>query len=136
VEICPSLNYSSGNFKLKAKGAAYGYGYNAHLSSPIHKPPINIFKLKRPTQCTLFADAAQVNTFLAPASPENPMLEEFYYVTNSVSEATAHFRHAKKANVVFCDGHVDLEKPVANSIDQKMPNEFVGRLRAEILIAQ
>jgi hypothetical protein len=32
VEICPSLNYASGHFKMKAKGAAYGYGYNRHLS--------------------------------------------------------------------------------------------------------
>jgi prepilin-type N-terminal cleavage/methylation domain-containing protein/prepilin-type processing-associated H-X9-DG protein len=136
IEICPSLNYTSGNFKLKAKGAAYGYGYNLHLSTPIGKPPINISKLRRPSQTVLLADSAQVNTFLAPASPDNPMLEEFYYVSNSVSEATAHFRHQKKANVVFCDDHVDLEKPVTNSIDQKMPNEFVGRLRSEILVLQ
>ena len=134
VEICPSLNYTAGNFKLKAKGAAYGYGYNLHLSTPLGKPPINTSKLKRPSEIALLADSAQVNTFLAPASPDNPMLEEFYYVSNSVNEATAHFRHAKKANVVFCDGHVDLEKPLTNSIDAKMPNEFVGRLRSEILV--
>ncbi len=136
VEICPSLNYASAQFKLKAKGAAYSYGYNLHLSVPTGKPPVNVFKLKRPVQLALFADAAQVNTFLAPASPENPMLEEFYYVTNSVSEATAHFRHQKKANAVFCDGHVDSEKPLVNSIDARMPNEFVGRLRSEILLLQ
>jgi prepilin-type N-terminal cleavage/methylation domain-containing protein/prepilin-type processing-associated H-X9-DG protein len=136
VEICPSLNYTSGNFKLKAKGAAYGYGYNLHLSAPLAKPPINVSKITRPSQVVLLADSAQVNTFLAPASPDNPMLEEFYYVSNSVNEATAHFRHAKKANAVFCDGHVDLEKPAVNSIDQKMPNEFVGRLRSEILVLQ
>jgi prepilin-type processing-associated H-X9-DG protein len=136
VEICPSLNYTSGNFKPKAKGAAHGYGYNLHLSTPLGKPSINIFKLKRPSEITLLADSAQVNTFQAPASPDNPMLEEFYYVTNSVSEATAHFRHRKRANVVFCDGHVGLEKYVSGSINSKLPNDFVGRLRAEILIAQ
>ena len=136
VEICPSLNYAAGNFKLKAKGAAYGYGYNLHLSTPTNKTAINVFKINRPTQITLFADAAQVNTFQAPASPSNPMLEEFYYVTNSAFERTAHFRHAKKANVVFCDGHVGLEKPLPNSIDSRMPNEFVGRLRGELLLIQ
>ncbi len=133
VEICPSLNYAAANFKLKAKGAAYGYGYNLHLSSPTNHPPINVSKLARPTRIALLADAAQVNTFQAPASPSNPMLEEFYYVTNSVAEKTAHFRHQKKANVVFCDGHVELEKPLTDSIDSRMPNEFVGRLRGEIL---
>lgn len=136
VEICPSLNYAAGNFKLKAKGAAYGYGYNLHLSAPTTQPPVNIFKLSRPIQIALFADAAQVNTFQAPASPSNPMIEEFYYVTNSAFERTAHFRHSKRANVVFCDGHVDREKPVTNSIDSRMPNEFIGRLRAEILVTQ
>jgi prepilin-type N-terminal cleavage/methylation domain-containing protein/prepilin-type processing-associated H-X9-DG protein len=136
VEICPSLNYNAANFKFKAKGAAYGYGYNLHLSVPTDKTAINILKLARPAQITLFADAAQVNTFQAPASPSNPMLEEFYYVTNSAFERTAHFRHSKRANVVFCDGHVDLEKPLTNSIDSRMSQEFVGRLRPEILVAQ
>ena len=136
VEICPSLNYASAQFKLKAKGAAQGYGYNLHLSTSTNRIAINIFKLHHPTLVTLFADSAQVNDFLSPASPENPMLEEFYYVTNSTREATVHFRHSQKASVVFCDGHIDQEKPVVNSIDLRMPNEFVGRLRADILIAQ
>lgn len=134
VEICPSLNYTAGNFKLKAKGAAYGYGYNLHLSAPTNKPAVNVSKLARPTLIALLTDAAQVNTFQAPASPSNPMLEEFYYVTNTVAEKTAHFRHQKKANVVFCDGHVDLEKPLTNSIDTRMPSEFIARLRPEILL--
>jgi prepilin-type N-terminal cleavage/methylation domain-containing protein/prepilin-type processing-associated H-X9-DG protein len=136
VEICPSLNYSAPNFKLKAKGAAYGYGYNLHLSVGTNKPPMSISKLARPNQITLFADSAQVNTFQAPASPSSPMLEEFYYVTNSALERTVHFRHSKKAEVVFCDGHVDLEKPLTNSIDTRMPSEVVGCLRSEILITQ
>jgi prepilin-type processing-associated H-X9-DG protein len=38
------------------------------------------------------------------------MLEEFYYVSTNRNEATAHFRHAQKASVVFCDGHVAMEK--------------------------
>ncbi len=33
VEICPALRYSSGHFKLKANGTAYGYGYNHHLAT-------------------------------------------------------------------------------------------------------
>jgi hypothetical protein len=34
---------------------------------------------------------------------------------------------------VFCDGHVALEKIVPGSIDLRMPGQFVGRLRPEIL---
>src|SRR5688572_12178562 len=32
VELCPMLNYAMAKFKLKATGAAYGYGYNLHLA--------------------------------------------------------------------------------------------------------
>ena len=32
VELCPALPYHLAGFKLKAAGAAYGYGYNLHLS--------------------------------------------------------------------------------------------------------
>jgi prepilin-type N-terminal cleavage/methylation domain-containing protein/prepilin-type processing-associated H-X9-DG protein len=132
VEICPSLNYYSSQFKLKATGAAYGYGYNLNLSSGAPLSPVNVSRITRPTDTTLLADAAQVDTFLAPASPTNPMLEEFYYV--DTTEATAHFRHQSvTANVLFCDSHVGREQPVAGSLDQHLPAANVGRLRIEIL---
>jgi len=134
LEICPSLNYGAPNFKLKAKGAAYGYGYNLHLSTGSDRAPINIQKLANPARIALLADAAQVNTFQAPASPSNPMLEEFYYVTNSVLEKTAHFRHQKKAGIVLCDGHVAFESPLPDSWDSRMPREAIARLRPEILL--
>ncbi|MCI0533681.1 MAG: DUF1559 domain-containing protein [Verrucomicrobiales bacterium] len=133
VEICPSLNYSMGQFKLKAKGAAYGYGYNLHLSVSLNQPPIRISTVARPSDIALFADAAQVNTFQAPASPSNPMLEEFYYVSTNATEATAHFRHGRKASVIFCDGHVAPEPPAPSSLDQRLPGQFLGRLPSEIL---
>jgi prepilin-type processing-associated H-X9-DG protein len=82
----------------------------------------------------LFADAAQVNDFQAPASPANPMLEEWYYVDTNTDYPNGHFRHDQKANVVFCDGHVDSEKPVPGSMDPRLPSQYVGRLRPEILV--
>lgn len=136
VEICPSLNYAAGNFKPKAKGATYGYGYNLKLSVAVNKPPVNLNKIRSPATLTLMADAAQINDFQSPASPENPLLEEWYYVDDNASYPNGHFRHRKKANVVFCDGHVDLEKPLTNSIDLRMPKEFVGQLRPEILLVK
>jgi len=134
VEVCASLNYSAAQFKLKAKGAAYGYGYNLHLSTPPSKPPIPSSRILRPSELTLLADAAQVNTFQPPASPDNPMLEEFYYVSASAMEATAHFRHGGRANVVFCDGHVEAERMAPGSLDLKLPAQRVGRLQSEILL--
>jgi len=131
VEVCPALNYALQQFKLKATGAAYGYGYNLYLSTPLDQPALNISKVTRPVETALLADAAQVNDFQSPASRQNPMLEEFYYV--STNEPTAHFRHPKRADVLFCDGHVTAEKPVPGSIDQRLPNQIVGRLQAGIL---
>ena len=61
------------------------------------------------------------------------MLEEWYYVDNTVNYPNGHFRHAKKSNVTFCDGHVTMESMVSGSLDQRLPNQFVGRLRPEIL---
>lgn len=134
VEICPSLDYALRQFKLKASSPAYGYGYNLCLSAPPRKPPFNSAKITRAAATVLFADAAQVNTFQPPASPENPMLEEFYYVSTNLTEATAHFRHRHRANVVFGDVHVGTEIPAEGSIDKRLPGQFVGRLRAEVLV--
>ena len=131
VELCRSLDYSSPLFKLKAAGASYGYGYNLSLSAPLTQPPVNASRIQRPVDFAVFADAAQINTFQEPASPENPLLEEFYYL--STNEPTAHFRHQRTANAAFADGHVAREKPAAGSIDQRLPKAQAGRLRSEIL---
>lgn len=133
VDLCPSLNYALGHFKLKAVGAAHGYGYNLCLSVPSSRPPVTLASVTRPTATVFLADAAQVNIFQPPASRTNPMLEEFYYVSTNRIEATAHFRHGRKANAVFCDGHVATEKPEPGSIDPNLPSQFVGRLLPEVL---
>lgn len=127
VELCPALDYAMARFKLKATGAAYGYGFNKHLSG------VNLARMAAPADHIVFADAAQVNDFQAPASPAHPLLEEFYYVSASPFEATAHFRHSHGANAVFGDGHVEREPPVPGSLDDRLPDAWVGRLRPEAL---
>ena len=128
VEVCPSLNHNSRLFKPKATGAAYGYGYNKHLSTPTNQPLLKISQVTRPADIVLLADAGQINDFQEPASADNPLLEEFYYVADN--EPTVHFRHSRRANVLYCDGHVDAERPVPGSIDDRLPSELVGRLPA------
>lgn len=130
VEACPSLNLHSRSFKLKARGASYGYGYNLHLSPPIAQPGLRITQLKQLDQIALLTDAAQVNTFQSPASPDNPMLEEFYYFNSS--DRTVHFRHEGTANVLFLDGHVSQNDPEKDSIDQRLPPAHVGRLPSTV----
>ena len=133
VELCPALDYSISLLKLKANGATYGYGYNFYLSANPPKRPTNTSRIPQPAGLALLADAAQVNTWQAPASASNPLLEEWYYVDNSVTQPNGHFRHAQRADVVFCDGHVDWERMVPGSLDRRLPSQWVGRLRAEIL---
>jgi prepilin-type N-terminal cleavage/methylation domain-containing protein/prepilin-type processing-associated H-X9-DG protein len=133
VRLCPSLGYALAQFKLKATNEVFSYGYNRYLSAT------NFSKINRPAQTAMFADAAQVNNFEAPASPANPMLEEWYYLdletnySNPLNYPNGHFRHSQKANVVFCDGHVGMETFMPGSIDPRLPNQFVGQLRPNIL---
>ncbi|HLH55980.1 MAG TPA: type II secretion system protein [Verrucomicrobiae bacterium] len=134
IGLCPALNYSMGQFKLKATGAAYGYGYNRYLSTVPGQTPVKSSRIQHPAELALFADAAQINDFQAPASPTNPLLEEWYYVDTSVTYPNGHFRHSQLANVAFCDGHTAPEAFVPGSIDPKLPAQMVGRLRTEILV--
>jgi prepilin-type N-terminal cleavage/methylation domain-containing protein/prepilin-type processing-associated H-X9-DG protein len=136
VEICPSLDYASSRMKLKARGAAYGYGYNRYLA-PIIGRPTTLQQVRDPSATALFADAAQINDFQAPASADNPMLEEWYYVDyddSGFGYPNGHFRHQERASVAFCDGHVERVMPEPGSIDQRLPMERVGRLRKELLV--
>jgi prepilin-type processing-associated H-X9-DG protein len=134
VGICPALNYSLSQFKLKATGAAYGCGYNRFLSAPAGQPPLKLGKVQNPSQIALFADSAQVNDFQPPASKANPMLEEWYYVDTTADYPNGHFRHSRLANVAFCDGHTGPEKFVPGSTDARLPGQHIGRLRSEILV--
>jgi len=133
VGVCPALNYSLAQFKMKATGAAYGYGYNRFLSSAEGMNPLKISKVQTVSSTALFADAAQVNDFQPPASKANPMLEEWYYVDTTSNYPNGHFRHSGRADVAFCDGHVGIEKPAPGSVDPRLPSQLVARLRTEIL---
>lgn len=125
LEVCPAFEYRNSQTKLKATGASYGYGYNLHLASWSG----NVEQVSTPSGKIAFADAAQVNDFQAPASPDRPMLEEFYYLNSS--EKTAHFRHRGRANSGFLDGHVDAQKMMSGTRDDRMPSENIGRLEME-----
>jgi prepilin-type processing-associated H-X9-DG protein/prepilin-type N-terminal cleavage/methylation domain-containing protein len=137
ARLCPALNYTLGPFKLKAAGPTYNYGYNLSLS-PLSQPVL-ISGLKRASETLLFADAAQVNDFQAPASRTNPMLEEWYFIDNATNYTSrnyyphGHFRHSRQANVAFCDGHVGREQPVPGSLDPRLPGQGVAAFRPEIL---
>ena len=140
VRLCPALYATPAQLKLKGDGVIFSYGYNFYLSAPANTPPVNVNRIKRPTETALFADAAQINDFQDPASSDNPMLEEWYYLDVDTNFSGAnyypngHFRHSQRANVVFGDGHVGMEAMMPGSLDQRLPNQSVGQLRPDILL--
>jgi len=119
VEICPSFPYDSAMWEPKYKGASWGYGYNILLSNS------NVLGFPRPSRVLLFGDCAQVNNFEAPASPHNPMLEEFYMF--DAVDKTTHFRHGGMANILFLDGHVEKFNMYPGTLDTRLPGANVGR---------
>jgi prepilin-type N-terminal cleavage/methylation domain-containing protein/prepilin-type processing-associated H-X9-DG protein len=139
VRLCPSPAWNSPQFKLKGTNVIFSYGCNAYLFAGPSQKPVNANKVSHPADTALFADAAQVNTFQTQNSPYPIMFEEWYYLdletnySNANNQPNGHFRHSQKANATFADGHVDLEKPVPNSIDKRLPSQFIGQLRPEIL---
>ena len=134
VRLCPSFDINSPEFKPKAVNVVFSYGCNAYIFvAPTGAQPVNVSKITRPSEIVSFADSAQVNDFQLPASHTHPMFEEFYYVDTNVAYPNGQFRHSQRGDVVFCDGHVDLEKPVAGSQDARLPDQHIGRLRTEIL---
>ena len=139
VRLCPALYAAPAQLKLKGDDVIFSYGYNKSLSAAINSPPVNANKIKRAADLALFADAAQINDFQDPASPDHPMLEEWYYLDVDTNFSggdyypNGHFRHAQRASVAFCDGHVGMETMMPGSLDQRLPNQSVGQLRPEIL---
>jgi prepilin-type processing-associated H-X9-DG protein/prepilin-type N-terminal cleavage/methylation domain-containing protein len=134
IELCPAFSYVAPTTKLKARGASFGYGYNLYLSAGARQAPVKTSRIMKPSNLALLGDAAQVNTWQAPASPSNPMLEEWYYIDASTNQPNGHFRHAGKGNAAFCDGHAAKETFVPGSVDTRMPAQRVALFRPEILV--
>lgn len=126
IEVCPGFNYQSPLWKAKFKGASWGYGYNWLLGGRTGGTPMTMHQIRHPARVILFASCAQVNTFQAPASPSNPMLEEFYIINETYP--TIHFRHNGLANVLFVDGHVEAFQLLPGTRDQRIQTEIVGRI--------
>jgi prepilin-type N-terminal cleavage/methylation domain-containing protein/prepilin-type processing-associated H-X9-DG protein len=127
IEVCPAFNYGSALWKPKFKGASWGYGYNWRLGGgPSGRNPKHITDLSKLGEVVVFGDCGQINTFQSPASPDNPLLEEFYIINESFK--TVHFRHGKHANFLFADGHVDSLPVEPGTRDERLKAETLGRI--------
>ncbi len=137
IEVCPGFDYGSALWKPKFKGASWGYGYNINLGpraptyrgfQKIENPGRRLGEIEVPSNVIVFGTCAQVNDFQAPASPDNPMLEEFYFIDST--SRTIHFRFGggTTALFLFADGSVRPKKPHPGTMDPRLPEANVGRI--------
>ena len=139
VRLCPSPVWDLPQFKRKGTNVIFSYGCNSFIFGGPGHSTASENHIPHPSAIVLFADAAQVNDFESPASPSNPLFEEWYYVDletnygNPHNYPNGHFRHGQRADVTLGDGHVELEEPAPGSIDPRLPNLSIGQLPPEIL---
>jgi prepilin-type N-terminal cleavage/methylation domain-containing protein/prepilin-type processing-associated H-X9-DG protein len=135
VEICPAFPYGSGQYKPKYNTKWMTYGINCKLSADLREPDRKVVNFDKYTgtvsNVLIFTDSAQVNTFQSPASPANPMFEEWHYV-EPLGASFVHFRHNLRANILFGDGHISSAKSEEGSFDRKLPQLNIGRFGKEI----
>lgn len=134
IEICPGFDYNSTLWKPKFRGASWGYGYNV-LLGPIYRGDgatihagKSLDELSGSSQVLIFGTCAQVNTIQAPASPGNPMIEEFYLIDDVNRSIDFRFANGNKALFVFADGHVEALPPYMDEIDPRLPSARIGRI--------
>lgn len=134
VKTDPAFLQYAPRLKPKYSNGNYGYGYNTVLSvdsSGTTSKPRTSLQVANHSQMVVFATCAQVNAFQAPASVNNPMIEEFYMVNDT--QTTVHFRHGRKALAAFLDGSVrELDMTldmVPGSQDMRIPSANIGRLQ-------
>jgi iron complex transport system substrate-binding protein len=140
VRLCPSPVWSLPQFEPKGTNVIFSYGCNSFVFGGPGHPALNATKILHPANTAIFADAAEVNNFQAPASKLNPLFEEWYYVdletnyANPNNYPNTQFRHSKKANAAFADGHVEMEGFVPGSIDPRLPTLLIGQLPPPLLM--
>jgi prepilin-type N-terminal cleavage/methylation domain-containing protein len=130
----PSFAMSGKPFKPKYRSGYIGVGYNVMLSEDEGiaikgwvgtGKPRNRWTFERPGEIVVFATSAQVNTFQAPASASNPMIEEFCGIDSR--EITVHFRHNGKAMVAFANGAAGFLEMDKSTLDKRDPGALVAR---------
>ena len=97
---------SGDDYKSKFNRPSYGYGINYYMLKG-NNNGVAFRNIAKPGETITWSEAVQINTWQAPASAANPMLEEWYYlVNNRNSPPMFHFRHDHMCNAAFADGQV------------------------------
>ncbi len=142
IKTDPAYSMYGRTFKPKySNGLGYiGYGYNVMLSRSGTQTammgwtgngtPVTRESVKNSSQTVVFVSSAQVNTFQAPASSKNPMIEEFVGVD---STQVVHYRFGDRAIAVFADGRVGYISLDGATVDSRMPPARIAALPAKYL---
>ncbi len=123
VEVCPAF-YTNGAYKPKYNCQWWTYGINYQLSNFNAGCYASQIRGADAGRTMIFADAAQVNTWEAPASAANPLAEEWFYIQPGAR--MVQFRHSGMANVLMADWHVESVGPAANSYSPLLPAARIG----------
>jgi prepilin-type N-terminal cleavage/methylation domain-containing protein/prepilin-type processing-associated H-X9-DG protein len=131
VKACPSFRAFGTDLAAGAfETGAGGYGYNqTGVGSQDYEfgrsrrsvlLGIRAERIKRPSDTVMFTDAAMPIGYPHEMLIEYSFAEAPYFVlpgthgpyeeTTWLSDPSIHFRHAERANVVWCDGHVTEER--------------------------
>jgi prepilin-type N-terminal cleavage/methylation domain-containing protein len=126
----PSLAFTGKALKPKYQFGYIGVGYNIHLGGGwMGGNPLRYFELEKPHETVVFATSAQVNTFQSPASPNNPMIEDFYGFDDGATgnQPSIHFRHNGKAMVAYATGNAGFLEMDKSTLDMRAPEAKIGR---------
>ncbi len=117
IRACPTFVPDRAGFE----SGCGGYGYNnAYIGvqtvsrgtreSFVTSDRAGVYaaKVKRPAETIMFTDTAFVNRGLIEYSFVEPRFHPQY---RTRADPSTHFRHARQANVAWCDGHVSSERP-------------------------
>ena len=113
------------NVKYSGSGKISGYGINCQYvaGDPVvdmgdgasgmtsYARPAALSQVRRPEDTILFADCARVKKGVV--CEEIFIYPHYKHESTEENYPTFHFRHAGKANAVFCDGHVERISPLA-----------------------
>lgn len=107
IKVCPTFIkfYQDGVSAFESGTGGYGYNDQFVGGSPDDfELPSMVNQIKNSSQTIMFADAA---FFSGGKLIEYSFISAPYWVWGQLSPSI-HFRHAGRANVIFCDGHLEL----------------------------
>jgi prepilin-type N-terminal cleavage/methylation domain-containing protein/prepilin-type processing-associated H-X9-DG protein len=109
IKACPTLRENT-NFAYGHLGYGYNYAYLSPMNPPTWTPiAVSLAQIANPAETVWIADAAQWRTWGAGA----PVFEGTGFLEPpSYFNPTFHGRHTEVGNVLWCDGHVKVFKPV------------------------